>query len=398
MVVTPTPKRDLLRDLSAGGAVVAFGDVVENVTASVRDPAAAGLARYVGLDHLDPASLRLRRWGSTADGTTFTRKFCAGDVLFAKRRAYQRKAAVAPFDGVCSGDLLVFRATGLHPELLPFLVQTDSFVEHALATSAGSLSPRTKWKDLATFSFRLPDAQRQERIVRVFQQLEAALARYELAFDQALTVEQTLVDRLFEPPEGGGSIQLTTLGDVCSKIVDGVHKRPSYVESGIPFLTVENLTRTRGIDFDVTRFVSEDDHMEFIKRTHPERGDVLVSKDGTLGVARLVETDRPFSVFVSVAVLKPDPSQLDGRFLRAYFATSTFKQHLRRRVAGSALQHIHLVDCRSAPIPRRALEDQREIATEVETAERALDALEAQLASLKALKQGLLAKLLESPR
>lgn len=74
---------------------VKFGDVVRNVNENVRDPLAAGLERYVGLDHLDPESLHIRRWGDVADGTTFTRKFAAGQVLFGKRRAYQRKVAVS---------------------------------------------------------------------------------------------------------------------------------------------------------------------------------------------------------------------------------------------------------------------------------------------------------------
>jgi len=152
------------------GRSVTFGDVVENVTLAVADPAAAGIARSVGLDDLDPGSLRVQRWADVAHGTTFTRRFFAGQVLFGKRRAYQRKAAVPDFDGVCSGDILVFQATGaLNRRLLPFIVQSDAFVDHALATSAGSLSPRTKWSELRKFPLLLPDAEEQAHLANMFE-------------------------------------------------------------------------------------------------------------------------------------------------------------------------------------------------------------------------------------
>jgi hypothetical protein len=121
---------------------VAFGDVVQLSKERSADPASDGFERYVGLDHLDPRDLRVRRWGDTADGTTFTSVFRPGQVLFGKRRAYQRKVAVANFEGVCSGDIYVLepRNSALWPSLLPFICQTDAFFEHAIGTSAGSLS------------------------------------------------------------------------------------------------------------------------------------------------------------------------------------------------------------------------------------------------------------------
>jgi type I restriction enzyme S subunit len=88
--------------------MVHFGDVVRNVDESIRDPQNNGLERYVGLEHIDPESLHIQRWGLISEGTSFTRRFRKGQVLFGKRRAYQRKVAVAEFDGLCSSDILVF--------------------------------------------------------------------------------------------------------------------------------------------------------------------------------------------------------------------------------------------------------------------------------------------------
>ena len=93
---------------SEGWTTVAFGDAVQLSKERSSDPEADGYERYIGLEHIDPGDLRIRRWGNVADGVTFTSVFRPGQVLFGKRRAYQRKVAVADFSGVCSGDIYVF--------------------------------------------------------------------------------------------------------------------------------------------------------------------------------------------------------------------------------------------------------------------------------------------------
>ena len=148
-----------MAELKPGWRRVKFGDVVRLNKETSKNPLTDGLERYVGLEHLEPGDLRIRSWGDVADGTTFTNRFRSRHVLFGKRRAYQRKIAVADFDGVCSGDIYVLESkdpTVLLSELLPFLCQTDSFFDHAVGTSAGSLSPRTNWKSLAKYEFALP--------------------------------------------------------------------------------------------------------------------------------------------------------------------------------------------------------------------------------------------------
>jgi restriction endonuclease S subunit len=156
------------KTLKPGWRRVKFGDVVRLSKARSQDPLADGIERYVGLEHLEPGDLRIRSWGSVADGVTFTSVFQPGQVLFGKRRAYQRKVAVADFSGVCSGDIYVLEtkdAQVLLPELLPFICQTDAFFDHAVGTSAGSLSPRTNWTSLADFEFVLPPSNEQSRLV-----------------------------------------------------------------------------------------------------------------------------------------------------------------------------------------------------------------------------------------
>lgn len=176
----------------AGWTRVTFGDVVRLSRARVAAPEAAGIERVVGLEHIEPGDLRIRRWGDVADGTTFTTLFKPGQILFGKRRAYQRKVAVADFEGVCSGDIYVLEPANerIMPELLPFLCQTDAFFDHAVGTSAGSLSPRTNWTSLASFEFLLPPIQEQARLV------EALIAIQDSAESMLGLIEATRVAQI----------------------------------------------------------------------------------------------------------------------------------------------------------------------------------------------------------
>jgi len=131
------------------------------------------VSRFVGLEFIEAENFRLQGWGEIANGTTFSKRFSKGDVLFGKRRAYLKKVAVADFDGICSGDILVIRAKAkkMLQGLLPYYISSDAFFQHAVSTSAGSLSPRTKWKDLAELEISIPDLKTQGKILEVLQQL-----------------------------------------------------------------------------------------------------------------------------------------------------------------------------------------------------------------------------------
>lgn len=151
-----------------------FGSVVKNTNENLKDAAAAGIHRVIALEHLTPGLITINRYGSVEDGTTFTRRVRPGQTLFGKRRAYQRKAAYAEVDAICSGDILVFEAdpAALSPRLLPFIVHSDAFYDHAVGTSAGSLSPRTSWKALADFEIELPPVGEQERLADLLWAIE----------------------------------------------------------------------------------------------------------------------------------------------------------------------------------------------------------------------------------
>ena len=154
---------------------VYLGDVAREV--KQKAPVGQGLPT-VGLEHLDPSEVELARWDEGTE-TTFTKAFSKGQVLFGRRRAYLRKAAVAPFDGICSGDITVIAAkSSLSPRLLPFVIQNDALFEHAITNSAGSLSPRVKWQSLSQFEFELPGIAKQEELADILWAAQETRSHY----------------------------------------------------------------------------------------------------------------------------------------------------------------------------------------------------------------------------
>lgn len=155
--------------LSNGWRKFRFDEMATMVIDRVDDPSKANVDRYVGLEHLDSDSLTIRRWGSPADVKATKLRFRAGDIIFGRRRVYQRKLAVADFDGICSAHAMVLRANSavVLPQFLPFFMQTDQFMERAKEISVGSLSPTINWEALAEEEFPLPRIQEQRRIAHL---------------------------------------------------------------------------------------------------------------------------------------------------------------------------------------------------------------------------------------
>lgn len=138
------------------------------------EPQKTDLTTYVGLEHLDPDSLFIERTGVPADVIGTKLKIYKGDVIFGKRRAYQRKVAVSHFDGIASAHSMILRANedNIEKDFLPFFMQSDVFMNRAVQISEGSLSPTIKWKTLAVQEFSLPKKAKQKELTAVFKQFD----------------------------------------------------------------------------------------------------------------------------------------------------------------------------------------------------------------------------------
>lgn len=372
---------------------VTLGDVVAASKEKI-DPASGEVERYIAGEHMDTDDLKIRRWGAVGDGylgPAFHRRFHPGQVLYGSRRTYLRKVAVAEFGGVTANTTFVVETKDpsiLLQEFLPFVMSSEPFHAFAIQESKGSVNPYVNWSDIERYEFGLPPLDKQKRLADLLWAIENHRRTVALETAQGDRVRQSFVDAFLD--HASSKYRIDRLDALTTKISDGVHKRPEYTDSGVPFLTVENLTRGEGIDFTDVRYVSRPDHEEFIRRTHPERGDVLVSKDGTLGVARVIDTDIEFSIFVSIALLKPVRELILPDYLRSYFDSGHFKSMLAGKTSGSALKHIHLVDFRSTQVPLPPLDVQVRFVTQLGRLSASLEALAAETEALTSTKGALL--------
>ena len=194
---------------------VKLGDVAQEYKATVKD---CSNLPIVGLEHLTPGEITLERWDEGTENT-FTKGFKKGQMLFGRRRAYLKKAAVAPFDGVCSGDITVIEAIPgkILPELLPFIIQNDLLFDYAVGKSAGSLSPRVKWVDLKDYEFELPEIEKQTSLVDLLKAAHATRKAYQEQIKATADLVKSQFIEMFggqeENPYGYPSV---TLGEVCS--------------------------------------------------------------------------------------------------------------------------------------------------------------------------------------
>lgn len=140
-----------------------FDQIAYNITKK-KQPVDSDREFYIGLEHIDPETFTISRWGSDITPAGEKLIISKGDILFGKRRAYQRKVAIAPFDGIFSAHGMVLRPKEdvINPDFFPFFIASDQFMETAVRISVGGLSPTINWKDLKIQEFELPPIEDQE--------------------------------------------------------------------------------------------------------------------------------------------------------------------------------------------------------------------------------------------
>lgn len=349
----------------AGLRQVKFGNVVRLSKARCQDPLGEGYERFVGLEHLEPGDLRIRTWGNVADGVTFTSVFKPGQVLFGKRRAYQRKVAVADFTGVCSGDIYVLESANpavLLPELLPFICQTDAFFDHAVGTSAGSLSPRTNWTSLADFVFELPLINEQKKIAEILSALEMEIEALHAAHSAAEKLRKSVALHAFSSIEVP-KVKMGTVADIRNGTTPS-RARDNYWNGTIPWLPTGKVNER--IIEAADEFITEKALAECPLTLIPA-GATLVAMIGegqTRGHAAMLAFDacinQNFGAVVPHEMLNP-------WFL--FYLLETNYEALRHWSQGT---NQHALSCgllKEFPIPVPNLERQREIVAVIKQAE-----------------------------
>jgi restriction endonuclease S subunit len=347
-----------------------FGDIVENVNERV-EPSTAAEAIYVGLDDLDSGSLHIRRWGKGSDVIGTKLGFRKGDVIFGRRRAYQRKLAVAEVDGICSAHAMVARAKSkvMLPEFLPFLMMSDKFMNRAVDISVGSLSPTINWTTLKLEEFDLPPLDQQGHIAEILWAVDEVIcAEFEMtrAADELLNSLRTRLGKEdvlgnglrlienFRPPTGWKTVTGKEL--VSAPITRGYTPTGSMntETANIPFIKVYNLCFDGSFDFtkDPT-FIEPAVHEGELRRSQTIPGDVLINLTGPpMGKISVVPDTYPvWNINQAIARYRIDDSLTRDYFtiyLQSHWAQTWFDMRAKKT---SGQKNITLQLAQDLPVP-----------------------------------------------
>ncbi len=261
---------------------VKFGDICREVKITTKDPIADGYERYLGLEHLDSGSLKIKRWGIIAeDSPSFTRVFKKGHILLGKRRPYLKKAAIAEFEGICSGDIIVIEPTEnlQSKNILPYVIQGQAFWEWAIQTSSGSLSPRTKFKSLEKFTLCLPASSRLNKIEKALCKASEAINRADDLIESSKAVKNALLKKVFQihiehwTTKPLGELFEVQLGKMLSiKAKQGTNPKPYLANFNVQWDRID-LTEINEMDFDEREMA----------KFRLKKGDILVCEGGEIG-------------------------------------------------------------------------------------------------------------------
>lgn len=166
----------------------------------------------------------------------------------------------------------------------------------------------------------------------------------------------------YEIPENWVWVKLES---ITKKITDGAHKTPVYIEEGIPFISVKDI-KDHKVSFEGTRFISIDTHKELVKRCDPEFDDILITKSGTIGRTAIIKTDREFSLFVSVALVKTNKHITNPKFLELNIYHGIKLLAGQKFIKGSSIKNLHLNELKKFHIPLPPVSEQKRIADKVE--------------------------------
>lgn len=287
---------------------VKFGDICREVKLTTKDPIADGYERYIGLEHLDSGSLKIKRWGLLEGGnSSFTRVFKKGNILIGKRRPYLKKAAVADFDGVCSSDLIVVKEKSnlLKGTLLPYIIQSQEFWNWAVKTSAGGLSPRTKFKELEKFLFVLPSDQEKDRFEKILFNNSSVLEKADQALLKLQKLKRVMLETHLDIGKWASLLKVVNRNSYNWVKLDSITKRgtghtPSkqhsnYWDGGIKWVSLQD---SKKLDKIYIKNTSQEISIEGIKNSsatlHP-KGTVTVCRDASIGMSAILEEEMAVS-------------------------------------------------------------------------------------------------------
>ena len=297
---------------------------------------------YLGLEHLDSGSLKVTRFGSEVAPIGEKLVMHKGDVLFGKRRAYQKKVAIAPFDGIFSAHGMVLRPREdvIDKSFFPLFISSDYFLDAAVKISVGSLSPTINWRDLKTLEFELPDLATQRKLAETLWSINDTMEAYKKlisATDEL--VKSQFIERFGDFKSNPKGLEITTIDQLFSV---GSSKRvfqKDWKSSGVPFYRAREIVKLseQGL-VDNELFITEEMYQEYAARYGvPQPGDIMVTGVGTLGICYLVQPKDRFYYKDGNTLCFHSLGRIDSRFVVECYKMPFIREQIEANAGGSTV-------------------------------------------------------------
>ena len=382
-----------------------FDQIAKRISETV-DPNTTDLEIYIGLEHIDAEDIHIKRQGVPADVKGGKLKCYPGDVIFGKRRAYQRKAAVVDFEGICSAHAFVFRANPkvIDPKLFPFFLHSDLFMHRAVDISVGGLSPTINWGQLKEQEFLLPPKDQQAQLSEFLWAMDEVIEREKEVLDKLNNTYSTSINQFMihgQYPNDGELVK--TKCGLLDKRIDTIKLKDCLIEkptyganaSSKPF---ENgslrYIRITDID-DEGNLIKEDkvtidstDYSQYLLKDQ----DFLFARTGnTVGKTLLYDDSMGKSVFagylirfrVSLEILKPN-------FLFYFTKSLKYETFKRKMIKVGAQPNINSEEYQSMVLPSFSIKIQQELTDKLDFIKSNIDDLKSKISRSKALQKSLI--------
>ena len=279
-------------------ATYKFSEIAYNIT-DKKMPVPEDRDTYIGLEHMDTGSLSIRRYGSEVVITGEKLAMKKGDILFGRRNAYLKRAAIAPHDGLFSAHGMILRPKIeiVNEKFFPFFIASDYFMDAAIRISVGSLSPTVNWGTLKDVEFNLPDIKEQEKLAEL---LWAANDTKE-AYKKLLSLTDDLVKSKFVemfglPNDNVKSFNKGTIRDIASEVKYGTSK-PATDGGRYPYLRMNNITYGGQLDLSDLKYIDISDTE--LEKCVVRKGDVLFNRTNSkelVGKTCVFNIDKPMVI------------------------------------------------------------------------------------------------------
>ena len=330
---------------------------------------------------LSEYSYETQEWCKAKKGHT---QFADGDVAFAKiSPCFENRKSMMLNNlpnsiGGGTTELIILRNASINQKYTFWLVSDERFIRGGVQTYSGTVGQqRINMDYVRSYPIPLPPLSEQQRIVErieeLFDKLDEAKERLQEVADSFAVRKAAILHKAFtgeltkqwrrENGVSDESWEEKTLQDVCSmKITDGTHKTPVYCDSekGVKFLSAKDITAEK-ICWDNIKYIVPELHEELYKRLAPQVDDVLLAKNGTTGVAAIVETDDIFDIYVTLAVLRPEKSIIYPLYLLKVVNSPLCKEQFAQHLTGIGVPNLHLRDIKEVLIPLPTIPEQHEI-------------------------------------